>query len=319
MADNELLRAQSLQKYFYANGKKNEPVKAVDNVSLSIAKGETFGLVGESGSGKTTLGRLLLRLIEPQKGRIVYNGTDITRADMRPMRRKMQIIFQNPSASLDPAMRVKDIIAEGLRCGGRRLGKKETEEAAAELLESVGLVADDMYRYPGEFSGGQQQRIGIARARAADPEFIVCDEPVSALDVSYQSQIVNLLVDLKKERQLTYLFISHDLSVVMHISDRVGVMYMGRLVEVGNREDIVLRTAHPYTAALLSNIPIPDPKLSRARVRVPLDVDSVYNENTEGCRYFSRCPKARPECKQTVPELKEISPGHFCACLFSQN
>ena len=317
MAENELLRIESLKKYFYPKGKKGEPVKAVDNVSLTISKGETFGLVGESGSGKTTLGRLILRLIELQEGKIIYDSEDITRADMRPLRRKMQIIFQNPSGSLDPAMRVKDIIAEGLRAGGRRLSKEETEEAAAGLLESVGLVPDDMYRYPGEFSGGQQQRIGIARALAVDPAFIVCDEPVSALDVSYQSQIVNLLEDLKKDRQLTYLFISHDLSVVMHISDRVGVMYMGNLVEVGTCEDIVRNTAHPYTAALLANIPIPDPKLTRARVRVPLDVDTMYSENTKGCRYSARCPKAAPECMEKVPELKEISPGHFSACLLN--
>lgn len=317
MADNELLRLESLQKYFYTNGKKKEAVKAVDNVSLSIARGETFGLVGESGSGKTTLGRLILRLIEPQKGRIVYNGTDITFTDMRPLRRKMQIIFQNPSGSLDPAMRVKDIIAEGLRSGDKRLSKNETADKVAALLESVGLIPDDMYRYPREFSGGQQQRIGIARALAVDPEFVVCDEPVSALDVSYQSQIVNLLEDLKKERKLTYLFISHDLSVVMHISDRVGVMYMGRLVEVGTCEDIVLRTAHPYTAALLSNVPVPDPKLSRERIRMPFDVDSVYAANSKGCGYCSRCPNARPECAQITPELKEISDGHFSACLFN--
>lgn len=315
MPPEELLRIDSLQKYFPARGASAEPVKAVDRVSLSIARGETFGLVGESGSGKSTLGRLILRLIEPDRGQIIYNGRDITHCDMRPLRRKMQIIFQNPSGSLDPSMRIRDIIAEGLRAGSHPVGKHAVTDAVAQLLTCVGLTPDDMHRYPGEFSGGQQQRIGIARALAVEPEFIVCDEPVSALDVSYQSQIVNLLSVLKRQRQLTYLFISHDLSVVMHLSDRVGVMYMGRLVEVGSREDIVLRTAHPYTAALLSAVPIPDPQLSRQRVRTLLDAESVPAPVSTGCRYFVRCPHASPACAAALPELREISPGHFSACL----
>ena len=317
MNNNELLRVESVKKYFYTEGKKNAPTKAVDNVSFSISRGETFGLVGESGSGKTTLGRLVLRLIEPQSGNIFYDGKDITKVNMRPLRRKMQIIFQNPSGSLDSTMRIRDIIAEGIKPGDITGGKSGITDYVSDLLISVGLAPDDMYRYPGELSGGQQQRIGIARALAVKPEFIVCDEPLSALDVSYQSQIVNLLEDLKHRHNLTYLFISHDLSVVMHISDRVGVMFKGRLVEVGTREDVVIRTAHPYTAALISNIPIPDPKLSKERVRSPIDAESMYADVSTGCRYRLRCPKARAECVCTLPELREISPGHFSACLFS--
>lgn len=317
MENNELLRVESVRKYFTADGKNSAPIKAVDDVSLSILQGETFGLVGESGSGKTTLGRLILRLIEPQSGKIIYDGKDITKANMRPLRRKMQIIFQNPSGSLDPTMRIRDIIAEGIRNRDIPGGKSGITDYVSELLINVGLTPDDMYRYPGELSGGQQQRIGIARALAVNPEFIVCDEPLSALDVSYQSQIVNLLEDLKHRHKLTYLFISHDLSVVMHICDRVGVMFKGRLVEVGTCEDIVRRTAHPYTAALISNIPIPDPVLSKARVRRPLETESVYADTPKGCRYHKRCPNARPECAEILPELREISTGHFSACLFS--
>lgn len=314
MTERELLRVENLKKYFTARtGGGKKLVKAVDDVSFSINRGETLGLVGESGSGKTTLGRTLLRLVEPDSGKIIYRGEDITHANMRPYRSKMQISFQNPAGSLDPRMRVRDVIGEGLRAAGVR-DKHEVDEAVAALLQKVGLQETDMYRYPGEFSGGQQQRIGIARALAVNPEFIVCDEPVSALDVSYQSQIINLLEDLQEQLGLTYLFISHDLSVVMHISDRVGVMYLGKLVEIGSREDIVLRPTHPYTKSLLSAIPLPDPKRSRARERVAIVGDLGGAVPESGCRFCPRCPNARPECAQLASELTELSPGHLCAC-----
>lgn len=316
MSDNVLLSVHDLKKLFTVrDGGKKKLVHAVDGVSFSINRGETFGLVGESGSGKTTLVRTILRLTEPDSGTIIYGGEDITHADMKKYRSKMQIVFQNPSGSLDPRLRVREIVAEGLLAGGQRISKNGITERVAGLLDSVGLNAEDMFRYPGEFSGGQQQRIGIARALAVEPEFIVCDEPVSALDVSYQSQIVNMLEDLQEKLGLTYLFISHDLSVVMHISDRIGVMYLGRLVETGSREDIVLRPAHPYTKALLSAIPLPDPKLSRERIRVPAFAEAVSLSNDEGCRYRSRCEKCTEKCAAAAPVLREIGPGHFCACV----
>ncbi len=318
MSEIPLLSVQNLKKFFPVrdpDGKKRL-VHAVDDVCLSINRGETFGLVGESGSGKTTLGRTILRLLEPDSGAILYDGVDITHANMKKYRRKMQIVFQNPAGSLDPRSRVRDILAEGLRAGEKRLSRTEITLRCEKLLFSVGLSAQDMFRYPGEFSGGQQQRIGIARALAVEPEFIVCDEPVSALDVSYQSQIVNMFEDLREELGLTYLFISHDLSVVMHISDRIGVMYLGRLVEIGSREDIVLRPAHPYTRALLSAIPVPDPRLSRERVRLPAFIESNSLSGDEGCRYRARCEKCTAECAQAVPPLQELEPGHFCACCY---
>lgn len=316
MSDKILLEVHDLCKSFpvkTVNGNK-DCVRAVDGVSLTINRGETLGLVGESGSGKTTLGRSILRLTEPDSGSIIYDGRDITHASMREYRSRMQIIFQNPSGSLDPRSRVREVVAEGLRAGNRRLSKSEATQRVAELLAEVGLSPEDMYRYPGEFSGGQQQRIGIARALAVYPEFIVCDEPVSALDVSYQSQIVNMLEDLQRRLGLTYLFISHDLSVVMHISDRIGIMYLGRLVELGSREDIVLRAAHPYTKALLAAVPVADPKLSRARERQPsfIETDGLFSGH--GCRYHSRCVLCTEQCADVSPPLREISPGHFCAC-----
>lgn len=310
--DNSIyLQVEHLCKQFRTPGGS---VKAVDDVSFVIHRGETLGLVGESGSGKTTLGRTLLRLINPDSGRILCCGTDITRANMKPWRKKMQIIFQNPSGSLDPKLKVRDIIAEGLTAGGFRGSRQEITREVGKLLRSVGLNEGDMDRYPDAFSGGQQQRIGIARALAVEPEFIVCDEPVSALDVSYQSQIVNLLEDLKQQRQLTYLFISHDLSVVMHICDRVGVMYRGKLVELGSREDIVLRTAHPYTQDLLSAVPIPDPIRSRSRTHKPLPEDGITTP-AGGCPYRNRCPKADAQCACEAPALREISEGHFSCCI----
>ncbi len=314
--DNALIRIENLKKAFPAKdafGNKTL-VRAVDNATLTINRGETLGLVGESGSGKTTLGRTILRLIEPDSGKIIYDGVDITRGNMRPYRSKMQIIFQNPSGSLDPRMRVSSIIAEGLKANAKSIKKSEINDKVLSLLNDVGLTPFDAYRYPREFSGGQQQRIGIARALAVDPEFIVCDEPVSALDVSYQSQIINLLEELQEKRGLTYLFISHDLSVVMHISNRIGVMYLGSLVELGSCEEVCLRPAHPYTRALLEAIPIPDPVLSRQR-RSSEFSDAVRSEQSKsGCGYYSSCKSACPECALSRPEMREISPGHFCAC-----
>ena len=314
MEDNVLLRVENLVKTFPGvspDGKK-EPFYAVDHVSFTIERGKTLGLVGESGSGKTTTGRTILRLLEPDGGRIIFDGEDITKKDMRPYRRRMQIIFQNPAGSLDPGLRVGRVISEGLTANKLAGSRKEAEEQAKKLLSDVGLSPEDAYRYPGEFSGGQQQRIGIARALAVDPEFIVCDEPVSALDVSYQAQIVNMLEDLKEERGISYLFISHDLSVVMHISDSIGVMYAGRIVELGSCEEIALHPQHPYTRALLSVIPIVDPIRAKARERRRI----AFPEETikGGCPYRLRCNEATPQCADTVPELKEISPGHLCAC-----
>ena len=309
-----LLQVEDLRKNFTvrdAQGRK-KLLKAVDGVSFSIERGKTMGLVGESGSGKSTTGRTVLRLTEPDGGRILYAGEDITRKNMKPLRRKMQIIFQNPAGSLDMKMRVMDIVAEGLTANRMTGSRAETETRVMELLRSVGLQESDAYRYPGEFSGGQQQRIGIARALAVEPEFIVCDEPVSALDVSYQAQIVNMLEDLQKELGLTYLFISHDLSVVMHISDSIGVMYLGRLVETGPCEEVILHAAHPYTRALLAAIPVADPKIAKSRVRQTAAPERL--RATGGCAFCPRCPDAKSVCFEQTPDSREIAPGHFCAC-----
>ena len=315
MNSKELIRLEGLNKSFEVRSGRREKsiVRAVDHVDLSIYRGETLGLVGESGSGKTTLGRTVIRLIEPDSGRIFYDGQDITRAKMGETRRKLQMIFQNPAGFLDPSMRVKRIIGEGLAGGRSAYSKSEIEEIVKGLLVDVGLTETDAERYPGEFSGGQQQRIGIARALAVDPEFIVCDEPVSALDVSYQSQIINLLKELQEKRGLTYLFISHDMAVVMNISDRVGVMYRGQIVELGTRDDIFLRPVHPYTKALLAAVPVADPQLARSRVHeTPLDRGEQVPEC--GCRYYNKCRAARPECRTQGPEMRESAPGHFVRC-----
>lgn len=312
MHSTPLVQVKNLKKSFSVRG--CAPVHAVDNVSFHINKGETLGLVGESGSGKTTLGRTMLRLTEPDSGKILFQGTDITSVNMRPWRRKMQIIFQNPAGSLDPKMRVREIIREGLYAGGFSGSRRQTSDRVAELLQVVGLNADDMFRYPGDFSGGQQQRVGIARALAVEPEFIICDEPVSALDVSYQAQIINLLEDLKTQKELTYLFISHDLSVVMHICDRIGVMFRGKIVELGSREDILLRTAHPYTEDLLAAVPIPDIITNRTQVYTPFTTGSQITA-VSGCPYLARCSRATQECAIREPNLTEITPGHMCACI----
>lgn len=318
-----LLQVEHLVKRFKIGESifHKEYVHAVEDVNLVIHKGETLGLVGESGCGKTTLGRTILRLHEPTSGKIVYGGETIfdssnkKQPDMLPYRRKMQIIFQDPSASLDPRMTVGDIVGEPLDIHKMYSSKNERKDRIIELLNHVGLNSEQANRYAHEFSGGQQQRIGIARALAVNPEFIVCDEPISALDVSIQSQIVNMLEDMQEEFKLTYLFIAHDLSVVRHISNRIGVMYLGGLVELGDSYELNKRPLHPYTKTLLSAVPLPDPKKSRERQRIVLegDIPSPVNPPS-GCRFHTRCPYATEQCKQEVPVLREVEKGHFAAC-----
>lgn len=324
MADKDiLLEVQHLRKYFPVKGMRGPGVQAVEDVSLFIRRGETLGLVGESGCGKTTLGRTIIRLHEPTSGRIVYDGQSIYEGDgkkhsavkMLSYRRKMQIIFQDPSASLDPRMTVGEIIGEALDIHRLWATKAERTDRIKELLDMVGLNTEHANRYPHEFSGGQQQRVGIARALAVRPEFIVCDEPISALDVSIQSQVVNMLEDMQEELGLTYLFIAHDLSVVRHISNRIGVMYLGCLVELSTSYELNKNPLHPYTKTLISAVPVPDPQLSRSRQRIVLegDIPSPMNPPS-GCRFHTRCPMAKPECKESMPQLREISSGHWVAC-----
>ncbi len=315
-----LLEIKNLKKYFPIKGgvfsRTVANVKAVEDVSLNIKPGEVVGLVGESGSGKTTAGRTILRLIEPTEGEIIFNGTDIakvSRSQMREYRKEMQIIFQDPFASLNPRMTVGDIIGEALDIHKLARGKAR-EERIVQLLERTGLSAQHMRRYPHEFSGGQRQRIGIARALAVDPQFIVADEPVSALDVSIQAQVVNLLQDLKEELGLTLLFIAHDLGVVEYISDRVVVMYLGRVMEIAPAKELYRNPIHPYTEALLSAVPIPDPTVKRERTILQGDIPSPINPPS-GCVFRTRCPIAIKECAEVVPPLEEISPGHFKACI----
>jgi oligopeptide/dipeptide ABC transporter ATP-binding protein len=314
-ARGELLRVRGLFKHFPVEG-SDDVVRAVDGVTFEIFRGETLGLVGESGCGKSTVGRCILRLIEPTRGRVEFEGTDVlaTRGgELRRLRREMQIIFQDPYASLNPRMKVRDIVAEPLVIHG--IGdKQERRERVAELLRKVGLDPDYMNRYPHEFSGGQRQRIGIARALALNPKLIVADEPVSALDVSVQAQVVNLLEDLQQEFKLTYLFISHGLAVVEHISDRVAVMYLGRIVEVATAEELYSNPLHPYTRALLSAIPVPDPTRKRDRIVLKGDVPTPINPPS-GCRFHTRCPEAIPECSRIDPDLREVAPGHTVACI----
>ena len=316
-----LLRIENLCQYFKMSGKSE--LKAVDNVSFDIKKGEVFGLVGESGCGKTTLGRTILRLHEPTSGKIVYDGVTIFEKDgkkktavkMLPYRRKMQIIFKDPSASLDPRMTVGEIIGEALDIHKLCPDKAARKDRIRELLEMVGLNTEHANRYPHEFSGGQQQRVGIARALAVNPEFIVCDEPISALDVSIQSQVVNMLEDMQEELGLTYLFIAHDLSVVRHISNRIGVMYLGTMVELSTSYELNKHPLHPYTKTLISAVPVPDPEKSKTRQRIVLegDIPSPINPPS-GCRFHTRCPYATARCKDEVPEFRELAPNHWAAC-----
>ena len=320
----KLLEIRDLKKYFTVKKSgfnKNQMVKAVDGVSMDIFRGETLGLVGESGCGKTTLGRTIIRLYEPTSGSIIYDGKPIYDSEkkiaekMLPYRRKMQIIFQDPSASLDPRMTVGEIVGEALDIHKLYTGKGEREARINQLLEEVGLNTEHSNRFPHEFSGGQQQRIGIARALAVEPEFIVCDEPISALDVSIQSQVVNMLEDLQAELGLTYLFIAHDISVVWHISNRIGVMYLGNLVELAESYELYRNPIHPYTKTLMSAVPIPDPVVTRARERVILegDIPSPINPPS-GCKFHTRCPYATERCSQEVPVFRDHGGGHYAAC-----
>ncbi|MFZ0574862.1 MAG: oligopeptide/dipeptide ABC transporter ATP-binding protein [Candidatus Cybelea sp.] len=321
MTNAALVEAKDLYKYFpiYAGltSRHVADVRAVDGVSFTIQEGETLGLVGESGSGKTTIGRLLLRLLPVTKGEIDFEERNILtmkRGDIRRLRRSVQIIFQDPFASLNPRMSIGEIVAEPIRIHGLAKGK-DVDDRVRELLGLVGLQPYHANRYPHEFSGGQRQRVGIARALAVQPRFIVCDEPVSALDVSIQAQVINLLEDLQEKFKLTYLFIAHDLSVVRHISTRVAVMYVGKIVELAYRDDLYEHPLHPYTQALLSAIPIPDPVVERQRKRIVLtgDIPSPVNPPS-GCRFHTRCPLAFDRCKTEVPPLREYAPGHFAAC-----
>jgi peptide/nickel transport system ATP-binding protein len=315
-----LLEVNDLRKYFPIRGgifsRVVANVKAVQDISFTVRQGEVVGLVGESGSGKTTAGRSILRLIEPTSGEVKFNGVDVTKLNkqqMREYRKEMQIIFQDPFASLNPRMTVGDIIGEALVIHKLARGKAK-EERVADLLERVGMSSSHMRRYPHEFSGGQRQRIGIARALAVDPKFIVADEPVSALDVSIQAQVVNLLQDLKEELGLTLLFIAHDLGVVEYISDRVIVMYLGKVMEIAPAKELYANPVHPYTQALLSAIPIPDPTLKRERVILQGDIPSPINPPS-GCVFRTRCPIAIDECAKVEPVLEAVSPEHFKACI----
>jgi oligopeptide transport system ATP-binding protein len=311
----DLLEVRHLVKHFPVEN-SDDVVQAVDDVSFDIIAGETLGLVGESGCGKSTVGRCLLRLHEPTSGDVYFEGKNIVglpNREMQALRREMQIIFQDPYASLNPRLSILSIVGEPLKIHG--IGdKKERKERVADLLSKVGLDPVYMYRYPHEFSGGQRQRIGIARALALNPKLIICDEPVSALDVSVQAQVVNLLQDLQAEFGLTYLFISHGLAVVEHISNRVAVMYLGKIVEIADAKELYEDPLHPYTQALLSAIPVPDPKQKRERIVLKGDVPTPINPPS-GCRFRTRCPIAIDKCAVVVPELRELSPGHFAACI----
>ena len=313
-----LIEVKNLKEYFNINVGflKSKPLKAVDDVSFAIKKGETLGLVGESGCGKTTVGRTLLHLYKPTGGEIWFDGKQIkTKADIKDFRKKATMVFQDPYSSLNPRMTVSDIIGEPLDVHKLYKTKEEREAKILELMEHVGLNSEHAARYAHEFSGGQRQRIGIARALAVNPSFIVCDEPVSALDVSIQAQVINMFDELQEKLGLTYLFIAHDLLVVRHISDRIAVMYLGKMVELADAKEIYDHPLHPYSKALMSAVPVPDPKIARANQRISLqgDIPSPLNAPT-GCPFRTRCPYATDICAETMPEFKEVSKGHFVAC-----
>ena len=325
---DRLVQIEHLRQYFPAGGygKRKKYVQAVDDVSFYIERGETLGLVGESGCGKTTTGRTILRLYEPTGGKFIYDGNVIfdvenkVSVDMLPYRKRMQIVFQDPYASLDPRMTVGDIVGEAIDVHKLAANKQERYDIIIEMLRRVGLNSEHANRYPHEFSGGQRQRVGIARALAVNPEFIVCDEPISALDVSIQAQVINMFEDLQEAMGLTYLFIAHDLSVVKHISNRIGVMYLGRLVELADSYELTTNSLHPYTKSLISAIPIADPKVARQSQRIVLegDVPSPLNPPS-GCRFRTRCPYANERCAAEVPEWREVSNGHYVACHHFEN
>ena len=313
-----LIEVKHLKEYFDINMGmfRTKPLKAVDDVSFSINKGETLGLVGESGCGKTTVGRTILHLYKPTAGEVWYDGKKLaTKEDIQQFRTKATMVFQDPYSSLNPRMTVADIIGEPLDIHKMYTNKKEREERILELMGYVGLNSEHASRYAHEFSGGQRQRIGIARALAVNPDFIVCDEPVSALDVSIQAQVINMFDELQDKLGLTYLFIAHDLLVVRHISDRIAVMYLGKMVELADAEEIYDRPLHPYSKSLLSAVPVPDPKVARANQRIVLtgDIPSPLNAPS-GCPFRTRCAYATEECAQSMPEFKEVSKGHFVAC-----
>ena len=317
--DQPLIEVKSLQMYFPVGNNifgRRKQLKAVDGVSFDLYPAETFGLVGESGCGKTTVGRALVRLYRPTGGRIIYRGTDITDLDekaVQPYRSKMQMIFQDPYASLNPRMTVSSIIAEPMAL--QQVPQADIDARVRELVAQVGLKQDHLNRYPHEFSGGQRQRIGIARALAMRPEFIVCDEPISALDVSIQAQVINMLEELQQQMGMTYLFVSHDLSMVRHISHRVGVMYLGHMVELATAEELYSHMQHPYTKALMSAVPIADPDLAAKTQRIVLQGDVPQPiDPPPGCPFASRCRYCKPFCWETRPAMKEVSPGHFLAC-----
>ena len=321
MADNNrtpLIEVKDLKEYFNINVGlfKSKPLKAVDGVSFAINKGETLGLVGESGCGKTTVGRTILNLYKPTGGEIYYNGKLIkTKSDIKEFRKKATMVFQDPYSSLNPRMTVSDIIGEPLDVHHLYKTKQERHDRILELMDHVGLNSEHAARYAHEFSGGQRQRIGIARSLAVNPEFIVCDEPVSALDVSIQAQVINMFDELQDQLGLTYLFIAHDLLIVRHISDRIAVMYLGKMVELADASSICDKPLHPYSKALMSAVPVPDPKIARANKRIALegDIPSPLNAPS-GCPFRTRCPYAKPKCAETMPEFKEVSAGHFVAC-----
>ena len=316
MSEKTLLEVEGLKKYFQVG--KGQTLKAVDDISFQIKKGQTLGLVGESGCGKTTVGRTLLRIYEPDAGKILFDGKDISRVskkEAKELTRRMQMVFQDPYASLNPFFTVGEIVEEGMKTHKMYHSETERMERVYELLEMVGLNKDHANRFPHEFSGGQRQRVGIARALALNPEFIVCDEPISALDVSIQAQVVNMLMKFQEEMDLTYLFIAHDLSMVRHIADQTAVMYLGTMVEYGSTRDVYEHPVHPYTRGLLSAVPVADPDYEKAHNRIPMDgeVPSPINPKP-GCRFCARCRKATAQCHEETPKLRDVGGGHMAAC-----